>query len=142
MYVMNISEYLLRCVASAMSLEHAVTALVSSEHQHWKFTMCDGQEALPLSGAAAAQALSGQTREEVEKEVTGMRWGAFKPLLADAAVAHLSPIQLRYEEIMQDKAYLHQVLREGAEAADEVASQTLSWAKDAMGFCSLKDIQP
>ncbi|KAG5191650.1 tryptophanyl-tRNA synthetase [Tribonema minus] len=88
------------------------------------------------------QALSGQTREEVEKEVTGMRWGAFKPLLADAAVAHLSPIQLRYEEIMQDKAYLHQVLREGAEAADEVASQTLSWAKDAMGFCSLKDLQP
>jgi hypothetical protein len=47
----------------------------------------------------------------------------------------------RYQEIMKDRAYLNQVLRDGAYAADEVATQTLDWAKNAMGFCSLKDIQ-
>lgn len=34
-----------------------------------------------------------------------------------------------------------QVLRDGAEAADEVASETLGWAKEAMGIPSLKDFQ-
>lgn len=34
-----------------------------------------------------------------------------------------------------------QVLRDGAEAADEVASETLGWAKEAMGISSLKDFQ-
>lgn len=32
-----------------------------------------------------------------------------------------------------------QVLRDGAEAADEVASETLGWAKEAMGLAALKD---
>lgn len=32
-----------------------------------------------------------------------------------------------------------QVLRDGAEAADEVASETLGWAKEAMGLSALKD---
>lgn len=34
-----------------------------------------------------------------------------------------------------------QVLRDGAEAADEVASETLGWAKEAMGISTLKDFQ-
>lgn len=33
-----------------------------------------------------------------------------------------------------------QVLRDGAEAANEVASETLGWAKEAMGIPSLKDL--
>lgn len=28
-----------------------------------------------------------------------MKWGAFKPLLADAVVAHLEPIQQKYNEV-------------------------------------------
>ena len=42
---------------------------------------------------------------------------------------------------MKDKSYLHSVLREGAIAADGVASQTLQSVKDAMGFCSPHDIR-
>lgn len=36
-------------------------------------------------------------------------------------------------------SYVFQVLRDGAEAADEVASETLGWAKEAMGLSALKD---
>lgn len=35
---------------------------------------------------------------------------------------------------MSDEAYLQGVLRDGQEAADLVAEQTLKWAKDALGI--------
>lgn len=53
---------------------------------------------------------------------------------ADALVSHLEPIQKRYAELAADPAYLQSVLDDGAQAASEVADQTLSWAQDAMGF--------
>lgn len=36
-------------------------------------------------------------------QVGNMRWGEFKPLLADAVVAHLEPIQKKYHELMDDQ---------------------------------------
>lgn len=39
--------------------------------------------------------------------------------------------------MMSDPAYIEGVLIKGAEDADAIASQTLQWAKDAMGFYSL-----
>lgn len=30
-----------------------------------------------------------------------MKWGSFKPLLADAVVAHLEPIQRKYDEVSE-----------------------------------------
>merc|ERR1712087_935758 len=76
-----------------------------------------------------------RSREDIEKEIEGLsNWGDFKPLLADAVVAHLEPIQKRYAEVRADEDYLRSVLREGAEAADEIAQRTLKSAKVAMGF--------
>lgn len=80
------------------------------------------------------QAVTNRSKEEVLGEVGSMSWGTFKPLLAEAVVAHLSPIQHRYREVMQDEAYLSKVLADGKEAADLIAEQTLGWAKTAMGF--------
>eukprot|EP01041_Mallomonas_annulata_P013665 gene13665-29055_t len=80
------------------------------------------------------QSVSGKTRGEILLEVQDMTWGDFKPHLADAVVAHLEPIQTKYKEVMSDRSYLDSVLLEGRLAADEVAEQTLKWAKEAMGF--------
>eukprot|EP00968_Pinguiococcus_pyrenoidosus_P000450 scaffold29_cov251-Pinguiococcus_pyrenoidosus.AAC.45 len=71
------------------------------------------------------QSVTGMTQEEILAEVSDMRWGSFKPLLTDAVIAHLQPIQEKYKEIMTDPAYLHSVLKEGQLAADEVR-QSLS----------------
>jgi len=76
----------------------------------------------------------GRTREDILEEVKDMKWGEFKPLLAEAVVAHLEPIQKRYAEVRADEEYLRGVLKEGAEAADAIASKTLKSAKVAMGF--------
>ena len=61
-------------------------------------------------------------------------WGTFKPRLTEALVAHLDPLQKRYHEIIGETDYLQQVLREGQEAADEVAGSTLANVKRCMGF--------
>lgn len=80
---------------------------------------------------------AGATKESVLEEVAGMNWGAFKPLLTEAVVAHLEPIQRKYREVMEDPEHIEKILTRGATDADAIASQTLGWAKDAMGFYSL-----
>ncbi|KAK9805159.1 hypothetical protein WJX72_002664 [[Myrmecia] bisecta] len=80
------------------------------------------------------QLCTGLSTEAALQAVGHMRWGEFKPALADAVIAHLEPIQRRYNEVMQDPAYLDQVLAEGADKANEAASWTLGNCRQAMGF--------
>lgn len=80
------------------------------------------------------QAVTGQSRAQIQATVSEMNWGTFKPLLADSVIAHLSPIQRRYAEIMQDRTYLESVLEEGRQAANGIATQTLKQVKTAMGY--------
>ena len=63
-----------------------------------------------------------------------MRWGTFKPILADALVSHLEPIQKKYDEIMADRTTLDGILRDGALKANSVAQKTVDDVRDAMGF--------
>ncbi|XP_013744052.2 tryptophan--tRNA ligase, chloroplastic/mitochondrial isoform X1 [Brassica napus] len=80
------------------------------------------------------QIVSGKTKDEVMEECKDMSWGTFKPLLTDAVVEHLSPIQVRYQEITAESAYLDKVLTEGADKATEIAEVTIRNLKQAMGF--------
>ncbi|KAG5034400.1 hypothetical protein JHK87_009310 [Glycine soja] len=80
------------------------------------------------------QLISGKTKEEVVQECQNMNWGAFKPLLTDALIDHLHPIQVRYEEIMSDSGYLDGVLAQGARNAADIADSTLNNVYQAMGF--------
>jgi len=78
--------------------------------------------------------LSGRSREAVAAECGSMGWGIFKPLLAEAAVEALRPVQERYAELRRDPAMLLQVLREGGERAGSVAQGTLERVRAALGF--------
>jgi tryptophanyl-tRNA synthetase len=78
-------------------------------------------------------AVSGKSPEEVMQECGDTGWGTFKPLLAEAVVEHLAPIQARYREV-DGSDELAQVLADGAEAANEVAETTLDQVKEAMGL--------
>ncbi|EKU20762.1 tryptophanyl-tRNA synthetase, partial [Nannochloropsis gaditana CCMP526] len=53
---------------------------------------------------------AGATKESVLEEVAGMNWGAFKPLLTEAVVAHLEPIQRKYREVMEDPEHIEKIL--------------------------------
>ncbi|KAG7354990.1 tryptophanyl-tRNA synthetase [Nitzschia inconspicua] len=76
----------------------------------------------------------GRTKEDILEEVSEMSWGQFKPLLAEAVVNHLQPIQERYYEVRNDEEKLNRILKDGADAANAVAQQTLFASKIAMGF--------
>ena len=78
--------------------------------------------------------LSGKGREQAAAECGEMGWGQFKPLLAEATVNALEPIQARYRELMQDPTELDQVLSTGREKAETVANATLERVRDALGF--------
>jgi len=80
----------------------------------------------------------GKTKEEITEEVKDLTWGEFKPILADAIVNHLEPIQKRYKEVREDEDYLAGVLKNGADSANAIASRTLNAARVAMGFVSAK----
>ncbi|MAR08116.1 MAG: tryptophan--tRNA ligase [Cyanobium sp. NAT70] len=78
--------------------------------------------------------LSGRGRDAVAKECAEMGWGQFKPLLTEATVEALKPIQARHQELMADPSELDQVLAAGRDRAQTVASATLERVRTAMGF--------
>jgi tryptophanyl-tRNA synthetase len=78
--------------------------------------------------------MSGKSKAEVAAECQEMGWGQFKPVLMDATIAHLAPIQQAYQDIMRDPEYLESVLRDGREQASAIANQTLRNVKSALGY--------
>lgn len=80
------------------------------------------------------QLMTGKTREAVAEQCAEMSWGQFKPMLAEALVEHLAPIQKRFHEVIADQGYLESVLKDGRERAEAVANQTLHTAQSAMGL--------
>lgn len=75
-----------------------------------------------------------RTKEDLLEEVKDLSWGDFKPKLADAIIDHLEPIQKKYYEVRNDSDKLNEILKDGADAANIVAKQTLFNTKVAMGF--------
>ena len=72
--------------------------------------------------------------KELEPEYTDKMYGHLKGDVADAVVALLEPIQARYAEIRADRAYLDDVMRQGAEKASARGAETLAKVYKAVGF--------
>jgi tryptophanyl-tRNA synthetase len=77
---------------------------------------------------------TGASPEEIESRYDGTGYGKFKEDVAEALVALLDPIRLRYGELRGNPAELRAILAEGAAKADSIASETLRVAYDRVGF--------
>lgn len=75
-------------------------------------------------------------RKELETAYTstGIRYGEVKQELAAAIYKELEPIQKRRKELEADSAYVDKVIKEGAEKAKTIASQTIEEVKTKMGL--------
>jgi len=79
-------------------------------------------------------ALSDQTREQVTAEFAGQGFGAFKPKLAELAVAAMAPITAEMRRLMADPAEIDRVLAAGAEQARDIAAPVVAEVKQIVGF--------
>jgi tryptophanyl-tRNA synthetase len=77
---------------------------------------------------------TGEAPEAVEAHYDGRGYGAFKEAVAEAVVALLDPIRLRYGELRGDPDRLRSILAAGAEKAETIASETLALAYQRIGF--------
>ncbi len=76
----------------------------------------------------------GERPEAIEARYDGQGYGGFKADVAEAVVALLEPIRLRYDELRSDPAELGRILAHGAEKAHAVAARTLELAHERVGF--------
>lgn len=81
---------------------------------------------------------TGKSFEEIEKEFEGKGYGDFKTAVGEAVCAELAPIQARYKELINDKKYLEECMKKGAEAATRISQRTLDKVMKKVGFYQTK----
>lgn len=69
--------------------------------------------------------LSGKTTAELEQLYEGKMYGHVKVDLAELVVQTLAPVRAEYDKLMNDRAHLETVMRDGARRAQERAVKTL-----------------
>ena len=89
-------------------------------------------EAKNLVGIMAA--LTGESDTAVLARFAGQGFGAFKPALADAAIAAIAPLRERLVELREDPAAIDEILAKGAAKAAALAAPTLAQAYRAVGL--------
>lgn len=79
-------------------------------------------------------ACTGKTPDETEKEFDGKGYGDFKMAVGEAVVGVLTPLQERFQELVQDKAYIDGIIKANAEKANYYALKTLRKVQKKVGF--------
>ena len=72
--------------------------------------------------------------EEIEREFDGKGYGDFKVAVAESVIECLRPVQERYQQLIQDKAYLEKCYTESAQVALKISQRTLDKAMKKIGF--------
>jgi tryptophanyl-tRNA synthetase len=89
-------------------------------------------EAANLVGIYAV--LAGISEADVLKEFGGKGFGAFKPALADLAVAKLTPVSNEMRRLMNDPAEVDRILKDGSQRADAIATPIMQEVRRIVGF--------
>lgn len=79
-------------------------------------------------------AITGDSFEKIEADFSGKGYGDFKIAVGEAVVEELRPVQGKFKLYMNDKAYLTECQKNGAEFASRIAGRTLNKAMKKIGF--------
>lgn len=82
-------------------------------------------------------AVTGKSNEEIEAEFKGKGYGEFKLAVGEAVADNLAPMQSEYKRLSEDKQYIEQCMKSGAEKAFKVSRKTLSKVQKKVGFVQL-----
>ncbi len=78
--------------------------------------------------------ITGKTNAQIEAEFDGKGYGDFKTAVAEAVIAHLTPIREKFTQYIADKAYLEQCYTKSAQQALAVSNRTLRKVMKKIGF--------
>ena len=79
-------------------------------------------------------AFTDKTFEQAEAEFSGKGYGEFKQSVGEAVTAVIEPIRQEKNRLLADKAYLDEVLKNGAERAERLAYRTLNKVYKKVGL--------
>ncbi len=82
--------------------------------------------------------MTGESMEVLAERYRDGGYAKFKQAVGESVVEKLRPLREEYNRLIQDKAYLMQVAKEGAEKARYLARKTVSKVKRKIGLVELK----
>jgi tryptophanyl-tRNA synthetase len=69
--------------------------------------------------------ITGKSYEVIEKEFEDLGYGDFKTAVGQTVVDTLKPIQEKHDQLMADRAYLDNIMKDGAQRAESLSYRTL-----------------
>ncbi len=89
-------------------------------------------EAKNLLGIYAS--LTKSNLENIIKEFSGKNFSEFKDKLSEVLVEKISPISIEIKKLLNDQKYLDEILLDGYEKADKIASKKMKNIREIVGF--------
>ncbi len=77
---------------------------------------------------------TGKTPADIEKEFDQKGYGDFKLAVGETVADTLQPVQDRFNELIKDKAYIDNIIKNNAEKANYFATKTLRKVQKKVGF--------
>ena len=78
--------------------------------------------------------LKSQKISETLNEFQGKNFSSFKEKLSEVVIENISPISEEISKLKTDKRHIHQVLKDGSEKAEVIASEKIRKIKEIIGF--------
>ena len=78
--------------------------------------------------------LSNQSLDNTKKKFSGKNFSEFKENLSELVVEKINPISNEIKRLLDDETYLSNILFEGFQKADKIASKKIKLMKEIIGF--------
>ncbi|MCR4778442.1 MAG: tryptophan--tRNA ligase [Lachnospiraceae bacterium] len=78
--------------------------------------------------------ITGKSKEDTEKEFEGKGYGDFKLAVGEAVADALDPLHKKVDELLSDRTYIDECIKENAEKAYYVSSKTLRKVHKKLGL--------
>ena len=78
--------------------------------------------------------LTDSSLEKSVKEFSGQDFSKFKEILSQVLIDKINPISIEIRRLLNDKNYLDQILFEGSEKANVIASKKIEKIHEILGF--------
>jgi tryptophanyl-tRNA synthetase len=130
----HIRGHAVRLLDEPKEIEYVIKRAVTDSGNEIRFSD-DPEKAGVNNLLGIYKVITGKSKEEVEADfATARGYGDLKKRVAEVVIEALTPIRLRYNELMQDVAELDRLLARGAEQARAVATPKVNEMKRRVGF--------